>query len=79
MSTEPERPRKPFQFGLGTLLLLMLLCSVLSAALAGMLRDAEGRSSLPPGFFIFMAAAAPLGLMILMSLYRAIIRFRSRR
>ena len=63
-------PRRPFQFSLASLLLLMVLCSVLSAALAGMLRGRDPGTSLPPGFYVIMAAIAPMALMILLSLIR---------
>ena len=69
--TEPSGPpRRPFQFTLGTLLLITMLTSVLAAALAGMLR--LGHSSLPRGFFVLMVVAAPMAVMILLSLLRSI-------
>ena len=77
---EPAGPRRPFQFGLATLLLIMLLVSVLAAALGGMLR---GRTSvgarLPLGFFVAMIVAAPLAVMILLSLWRSVAGLFGRR
>jgi hypothetical protein len=74
---DPKRPR--FQFGLGTLFLLTALCSVLAAALAGMLRSRAGISPMPPGFFELMAAAAPVAVLILLSLLRAGVLWLKRR
>ena len=70
--TEPSPQRRPFQFGLGVLLLIMVLTSVLAAALGGMLRGQAGESPLPSGFFVLMAVAAPVAVLILLSLIRAI-------
>lgn len=75
----PQPPRRPLQFGLGTLLLVTALFSVLAAALAGMIR---GRfyTSMPPGFFELMAAAAPMAAVVVVSLFRAAVQwFRRRR
>ncbi|OHB69878.1 MAG: hypothetical protein A2V70_02320 [Planctomycetes bacterium RBG_13_63_9] len=77
--TEPsESPRRPFQFGLWTLFLLTALLSVLAAAFAGMLRSSLD-SSMQPGFFVIMAAAAPLAAIIVISLCRATVRWLGRR
>lgn len=75
----PEPPRRPFQFGLGTLFLVTALCSVLAAALGGMLHRSWGISSMPPGFFVSMAAAAPLAMMVLLSLLRSVVLWLKRR
>ncbi|HYW78304.1 MAG TPA: hypothetical protein VE890_01965 [Thermoguttaceae bacterium] len=72
-------PKRPFQFGLASMLLVMVLFSVLAAALAGMLHRHQGRSTMQPGFFVLMAIAAPMGLMILASLLRAVMRYINRR
>jgi len=77
---EPQPPpKRPFQFGLASMLLIMVLFSVLAAALAGLLHRHQGRSTMPPGFFVLMAVAAPVGLMILASLFRAVTRYLNRR
>jgi hypothetical protein len=73
----PQRPR--FQFGLATLFLVTALCSVLAAALAGMLRSRWGGPSMPPGFFELMAAAAPVAVVIVLSLLRAAVLWLKRR
>ena len=76
---EPDGPRRPFQFGLASLMLVTLLVSILAAALGGMLRSpGSGGVRLPPGFFLLMAAAAPLAVLILLSLLRTAARLRDR-
>jgi len=72
-------PRRPFQFSLATLMGVTALCSVLSAALGGMLRGRGVGSQMPPGFFVMMAAAAPVAVVIAASLYVAAKRFLARR
>lgn len=67
---QSPQPRRPFQFSLGTLLLIMMLTSVLAAALAGLLQ--LGDSRLPRGFFVLMVIAAPMAVMILLSLLRSV-------
>ena len=71
--------RRPFQFGLASLLLTMLLFSILAAALGGMIRRHTVGTPMPPGFFILMAVAGPLGVMIGLSLLRTIGRRIGRR
>jgi len=60
-------------------MLIMALVSVLSAALAGMLHRHQGHSTMPPGFYVIMAAAAPVGLMIVISFAVAVMKFLGRR
>jgi hypothetical protein len=71
---QPPRPRRRFQFGLGTMLLAALPISVLAAAWAGMMGLGARNSRLPQGFFVLMAAAAPMAVMVLISVCRAVIR-----
>ena len=75
----PEPPRRPFQFGLGALFLVTALCSVLAAALGGMLNRRWGPSPMPPGFFELMAASAPIAMVILLSLLRSAVLWLKRR
>jgi hypothetical protein len=75
--SEPDRPWR-FQFRLSTLLVIMGLFSVLSAALAGMLRRSQGHSVMTPGFYVIMAAAAPIAGMMLFSLTLAVLRLIAR-
>ena len=76
---KPQEPRRPFQFGLASMLLVMAMFSVLAAAWAGMLHRGSATASSPPGFFVLMAVAAPLGLLIVLSLLRAVLRRSKRR
>jgi len=57
----------------------MLLCSVLSAILAGLLYPQRSGISLPRGSFVVAAAAAPMAIMIVLSLFQAIVRLFNRR
>ena len=75
----PEPPRPRFQFGLGALFLVTALCSVLAAALGGMLRSRWGGSSMPPGFFELMAAGTPVAMVVLLSLLRSAVLWLRRR
>lgn len=72
-------PRRPFQFSLATLLLVMALFSVLAAALGGMLRGHWGTSTMPPGFFELMAAAAPVAVVVVLSLLHSLRLWLKRR
>lgn len=58
----PQRPWRP-QFGLQSMLAVMALCSVMAAALAGLLQQRMSG--------IVIALAAPMGLMVLVALVRA--------
>ena len=73
---EPPRPRSKrlFQFGLAAILLAAVPVSILAAAWAGMMGLGAGNSRLPQGFFVLMAAAAPVGVMILIGVCRAVFR-----
>ena len=73
---EPQPPpKRPFQFGLASMLLVMVLVSVLSASFAGLWHRHRGEATMPPGFFVLMAVAAPMALMILASVLRAVTRY----
>ncbi len=72
-------PRRPFQFGLSTLLLIMFLFSILAAALSGMLNRGAGKPTMPAGFYVMMAVAAPMAAMIAISLIRALRRWLKKR
>ena len=75
-SGQPPTPRPPrrFQFGLRAMLLAMVPISVLAAAWAGMMGFGPDRSQTPRGVFVLMAAAAPVGLLILIGVCRAALR-----
>ncbi|NQT16231.1 MAG: hypothetical protein HQ582_25965 [Planctomycetes bacterium] len=71
----PPNPRRRFQFGLATMLLAVLPISVLAAAWAGMMGLGAGNSPFPQGLYVLMAAAAPMGVMILVSVCRAVLKW----
>ena len=75
---DPSRRRRPSQFSLGTLFLVTAVFSVLAAALGGMIRRQPVGTPMPPGFFILLAAAAPLGLVVLLGLLHSLIGWISR-
>ncbi len=76
---EPSKPpRRRLQFGLGTLLLAVVPISILSAAWAGMVGRGARNVRWPPGFFVLMAAAAPVAVMILLSVGRSLLRLLNR-
>ncbi|MFH1266849.1 MAG: hypothetical protein ABIK89_14060 [Planctomycetota bacterium] len=71
---DPQGPRRRFQFGLGAMLLAAVPVSILSAAWAGMMGLGADNALLPQGFFVLMAAAAPVAVMILLSVCRTLVR-----
>ena len=56
------------------MLLVVLPVSILSAAWAGMMGLGADNDLLPQGFFVLMAAAAPVAVMILISVCRTLVR-----
>jgi hypothetical protein len=72
---EPRGPKRRFQFGLAAMLLAAVPISILAAAWAGMMGLGAGNSQIPQGVFVLMAAAAPVGVMILVAALRAVFRF----
>ena len=52
----------------------VLPISILSAAWAGMVGLGAESSRFPPFFFVMLAAAAPMGVMVLVSVCRAVLR-----
>ena len=76
MQQHPPKPvPRRVQFGIRTLLLIMLLVSVLAAIGGGLARTGDGK---PNVTLIVMAIAAPLGVMILLSLIETFLRLTSR-
>lgn len=73
---QPSRDRRRFQFSLRALFLLTILISILAAAWAGMVRAA---GPLPQRFYVLMAAAVPVILIILVGWLRATHRWLQRR
>jgi hypothetical protein len=70
--------KRRYQFGISAMLLATTLVAVLAAALAGLLRG-EASDGLPSGFYYIMAAAAPVAAVICLSVYRAIVAWRTKR
>ena len=54
------------------MLLLMIPFSILAGALSGMIDPAVGGVRLPRAFFVVLAIIAPMGLMIVLSLFLAV-------
>ena len=77
---DPSEPRRRFQFSLGSLFLAMLFCSVLSTVAAGLLGlgSTAGLFS-SKASYVLLAAATPMAVMIVMSLFQAIVRLINRR
>ena len=67
----PSRHR--WQYGIGTMLLIMIPLSVLASALSGMIDPEKSGSQLPRAFYVVLAIIAPMGLMVALS---AILVFR---
>lgn len=80
-SDDPQTPRRPrrFQFRLSTLFVLMFAVSVLSAAVAGLVRQGVVATAVPEAFYLAMLTAAPLGAMIVLSLFYAFQHWLGRR
>lgn len=72
-----EMPRKWYQYSLASLLLLMAVVSVLASALAGVLGTHDAQA--PRWLFVAMLIAAPMGLMIALSLWVAARRWLDRK
>jgi hypothetical protein len=67
-----KQQRSRMTFSLAALMMLMFMCAVLSALLAGMMRHGDGRQY----GYILASVAAPMGVMILISLF---VHFRKRK
>jgi len=69
----PESPREVWRprFGIGTLLLIMLVCCTLAASLSYLFQAVrEGHDSSP--IFVIMTAAAPTLLIVVLSFLGAL-------
>jgi hypothetical protein len=62
---EPPEPRRPFQFTMSTMFLLVALMSVVFAGVGGMFRYAKTGGELR-GHFVIITLLAPLGLVVLL-------------
>ena len=56
------------------MLVAVVPISLLAAAWAGMMGFGAGNSPFPQGFYVLMAAAVPMGAMILISVCRAVLK-----
>lgn len=72
---EPQPPHRWYQFSLARMFLLMTLVSVLTAAWSGLIRY---QGSMPLGFYV-MTMAAPVAVVIVISLWHALGRWLDRR
>ncbi|MCC6124459.1 MAG: hypothetical protein IT426_05840 [Pirellulales bacterium] len=72
-------PRNRWQFSLGSLMLFVTLFAVLMSALGGMIRIQAGEKLALPHAFLIMAVAAPMGMVIVISILLALKRWRERR
>jgi len=75
-----DRIPKPWQprYGLGGLLLFMLVCSVMAASVYYYVQSLEGRREFQTAFILF-TLVAPLCLMVVLSLMRALWTWRRKR
>lgn len=70
-TSPPPSPRRPFQFTMTTLFMLMALVSVIFAGVGGMFRYAIAGGELR-GHFVIITLLAPLGLVVLLGGLRLI-------
>ena len=64
---QKTKPRRRWQYGIGTMLLIMIPFSILAGALAGMIDPEKSGSHLPRAFYVVLAIIAPMGLMVALS------------
>ena len=76
-SKKPPPNRRRYQFTLATLLFIAVPVSVLAGTWAGLI-DFDGPTPLR-AFHLLVAAAAPMGILIAISLIRAVIRSKGPR
>ena len=77
--TSPPPPRNRWQFSLGSLMLFVTLFAVLMSALGGMIRIQAGEKLAMPHSFLILAIAAPVGMVILISVLLAVKQRNERR
>jgi hypothetical protein len=70
---EEERTTRPWQprFGIGSLLLVMLVFSVMAAAGSYFARSLDGQTRLRPTFILF-TLVAPVALLVVVSVARGL-------
>jgi len=74
----PPAARRRYQFGVWVWFPAALLIGVVLGAVTGMLREETPGQPLPRVFFILMAAAVPIGMLLIVSLLRALLTRDSR-
>jgi hypothetical protein len=72
----PSEPRR-FQYGIRLLFFLMLVAAVTAAIFAGLVRAVEQKAD--TAYFIILVVAAPVGFMMLVSLWKTIEDFLASR
>jgi hypothetical protein len=74
---DPRDPhsRRRWQFGIGSLLLFTTLFSLLMGAFAGMIRTSPGEPLAHGRLYLILAAAAPLGMLVVVGGSRALVRW----
>ncbi|MBN2578671.1 MAG: hypothetical protein JXB10_06735 [Pirellulales bacterium] len=72
-------PRRRWQFGIGSLLLLTTLLSLLTGAFAGMIRVPAGEPLLHSRLYLVLAIAAPLGMLMVIGGCRTLIHWWGKR
>ena len=77
--THPEPPRRRMQFGVGSLLMVMLVCSVTAAAGSYLVRSLQKPGGGSRLIFILFTLVAPVVLMIVVSLVHSLALWLSRR
>jgi len=81
MSADPPAPTpgawRP-RFGLGTLMLLMLVCCVMAAAGSYLVRALRSGTSVK-AFFVIFTLTAPIALLVILNLFRFVMDRLSRR
>lgn len=79
---EPEQPWRP-RFGLGTLLLIMLICAVAAAGIRPLVQAfaSDGNAASKPqgrAYFVIFMLVAPMILLVILSAVRGIIKLSSK-
>ncbi len=72
-------PRRRWQYGIGTMLLVMIPVSILAGALAGMIDPENSGTQLHRGFYVVLAIITPMGLMVALSVILVIRKWMGQR
>ena len=77
--SKPEVPRRRMQFGVGSLLLVTVVCSVMAAAGYYFVRSLQKSGGANRLIFILFTLVAPIVLVIVVSLLRQVAVWLGRR